>query len=391
MTRSAGWGSRDLFVGRGRRARPSGHKKMGGATLLNGVISGVDEPEHVREHREELIRATIHNRSLETVFQPIVDLKTGSAVGAEALARFSELPIRPPDVWFADAASLGLGVKLEMAALRLALEQLRRLPPGLYLSLNASVETIMSEEFRNSLDDVPAERVVLELTEHTEVLDYELFERSVEHLRSRGVRLAVDDAGAGYASFRHILNLRPDVIKLDIGLTRGIDGDPARRALGAALLTFGLDAYNASIVAEGIETEGEFTTLRALGCPFGQGFFLGRPGRLRLERPKPATVEALWRPTPHASQQHPPLEEHATAAGTASRAQAQPPRSAPHDPVPEAGTPDPGNGHGVVPKKPRRDDHAELLALVAEIRDRDVDGGDRLNLRSSPLKALRVG
>ena len=317
----------------------------------------------MREHREKLIRVTIANRAHETVFQPIVDLNSGGAVGAEALARFAEPPIRPPDVWFAEAASLGLGVELEMAALRLALEQLRQLPPGLYLSLNASVETIMSEEFGASFADVPAERVVLELTEHTEIRDYVQFERTIEDLRSKGVRLAVDDAGAGYSSFRHILNLHPDVIKLDIALTRGIDGDPARRALGSALMTFGLDAYNASIVAEGIETEGEFKTLRALGCPFGQGYYLGRPGKLQAARPDPAPVpgEALWRPDHDASPSTPPLHEEPSVADAAPRA----------------------------PEAARAGDHTPALADAAVGSDREPTQGPRA-ARQGPRRPRRV-
>jgi EAL domain-containing protein (putative c-di-GMP-specific phosphodiesterase class I) len=199
-------------------------------------------------------------------------------------------------VWFAEAASVGLGTELELTALDLALGQLHRLPAGLYLSLNASAETIMSEPFRAILADVPAERIVLELTEHTPIDDYLRFERSIRDLRSKGVRLAVDDAGAGFSSFRHILDLHPDVIKLDIGLTRGIDRDPARQALGRALLTFGLETYNTTIVAEGIETEGELATLRSLGCPSGQGFFLGRPSRLPNQQTVPAAPVPLLVP-----------------------------------------------------------------------------------------------
>ncbi len=278
----------DLFIARkgiilrGReRMRVSSHQTDASSRRSkNGDV----EAERRRERQDQLIRVTIANRALETHFQPIVDLSTGQAVGAEALARFAQLPVRPPDAWFADAASVGLGIELELTALDLALEQLHRLPPGLYLSLNASVETIMSDQFRATLADVPAERIVLELTEHTPVVDYLAFQQSVQHLRSQGVRLAVDDAGAGFSSFRHILNLKPDVIKLDIGLTRGIDRDPARQALGRALLTFGLETYNATIVAEGIETRGELTMLRSLGCPIGQGFFLGRPRRLAYQR-----------------------------------------------------------------------------------------------------------
>jgi EAL domain-containing protein (putative c-di-GMP-specific phosphodiesterase class I) len=217
---------------------------------------------------------------LETHFQPIVDLRSGTAVGTEALSRFAPKPIRPPDVWFAEAAALGLGIELEQIALDSALQQLNRLPSGMYLSLNASVETIMSEQFRATLADAPAERIVLELTEHTPVSDYSVFAERIDELRSRGVRLAVDDAGSGFSSFSHILNLKPDIIKLDIALTRGIDRDPARQALGRALLNFGLETYRTTIVAEGIETKGELATLRSLGCPSGQGFILGRPSRI---------------------------------------------------------------------------------------------------------------
>ena len=295
----------DLFIGRKgtlsrgmERMRLSSLRSRPSGLRLNHDES---EAEQLHEQRDRLIRGTIANRSLETHFQPIVDLRSGRAVGSEALARFAQQPIRPPDVWFAEAASVGLGIELELTALDLALEQLHRLPTGLYLSLNASAETIMTERFRSVLAGVPAERIVLELTEHSPVDDYLQFERSIQDLRSRGVRLAVDDAGAGFSSFRHILDLRPDVIKLDIGLTRGIDRDPARQALGRALLAFGLETYNTTIVAEGIETEGELATLRSLGCPTGQGFFLGRPSRLPNRRPVLAVPVPLLVPELEAS------------------------------------------------------------------------------------------
>jgi EAL domain-containing protein (putative c-di-GMP-specific phosphodiesterase class I) len=166
----------------------------------------------------------------------------------------------------------------------------------MYLSLNATADTIQSEEFRATLNDVPAERIVLELTEHAPVHDYRGLETVIERLRSKGLRVAVDDAGAGFSSLRHILNLQPDVIKLDIALIRGIDRDPARQALGRALLNFASEAYGASIVAEGIETNAELETLRDLGCPCGQGFYLGRPERLSLDLAGPTVPESLWLP-----------------------------------------------------------------------------------------------
>jgi EAL domain-containing protein (putative c-di-GMP-specific phosphodiesterase class I) len=238
------------------------------------------QAEETINRRDRFTRITLGNQSLQTLFQPIVDIRTGGTVGAEALTRFNVPPFRPPDLWFSEAAELGLGTDLEVRALRSAFEQLVSLPTGLYLSVNASPATIVSPEFRSSIGEIPLERVVLELTEHTGIDDYQLFGTAISEMRSNGLRLAVDDAGAGYSSFRHILNLAPDIIKMDISLTRGIDIDPARRALGSALLTFGLDAYNASIVAEGIETLSEMVTLQNLGCCYGQGFYLGRPATI---------------------------------------------------------------------------------------------------------------
>lgn len=291
----------DVFVKKRGVFRGTGHRKSSvRGKAGNGGTSRRDEKaaKVVNEQREEVIRDAITHRSLVTHFQPIVDLRSGQPIGVEALSRFGQLPVRAPDAWFAEAASVGLGVELELIALESALEQLHLIPAGVYLSLNASVETMVTDEFLELIAGVASERIVLELTEHTKVVDYPLFAQKIEHVRSRGVRVAVDDAGAGYSGLAHILNLKPDVIKLDISLTRGIDKDPARRALGRALLSFGLDAYNASLVAEGIETEGELETLRSLGCPCGQGFFLGRPALLATQpgRKTPAPLPPLLMP-----------------------------------------------------------------------------------------------
>ncbi|HXW31543.1 MAG TPA: EAL domain-containing protein [Acidimicrobiales bacterium] len=360
----------DLFlVKKGRLTR---RLRQAGSGL---EVVGTRGPELDREQREERVRRVLAQRSLEMFLQPIMDLKSGRSVGVEALSRFRVEPVRPPDVWFSEAASVGLGIDLEMLAVGKALEILPRLPSGLYLSINASVDTIMSERFRQVLSGEATDRIVLEITEHTRVSDYATFRQRIQELRSMGLRLAVDDAGAGYASFRHVLNLRPDVIKLDIGLTRGIDSDPARRALGSALLTFGLDAYNASMVAEGIETAAELDTLRDLGCPLGQGFYLGRPGRLRTETPAIAQPGPL--PLPHPSEEPPDGRSPEV------------PR-APETPAPVEGQvirleiPAPPAGTAVeedlsVPER-HREDYAQLLALAAEIRElqKAADGREAL-------------
>ena len=250
------------------------------ASLLHRSKSEPADDEQLLHQTEQRIRHIIDNRSLETHFQSIVNLRTGQAQGVEALSRFAHVPARTPDIWFAEAASVGLGTELEIAAVEVALAEIDQLPVGMYMSINASPATILSEEFQDCLAGVQAERLVLEVTEHNPITDYGQFATGIADLRSRGIRLAVDDAGSGHAGFAHLIDLKPDIIKLDIALTRGIDRDPARQALGRALLQFGLDAYRTTMVAEGIETKDELTTLRSLGCPVGQGFALGRPGRL---------------------------------------------------------------------------------------------------------------
>ncbi len=257
------------------------------ASLLHRSTADHGAAQRLLAETEQRIRRIIDNRSLETHFQAIVNLRTGRPQGVEALSRFAQQPSRPPDRWFAEAASVGLGSELEIAAVEVALAEIDRLPTDMYMSINASPATILSDEFHDCLAEVQAERVVLEVTEHTPITDYVQFAAGIADLRSRGIRLAVDDAGSGYAGFAHLIDLKPDIVKLDIALTRGIDRDPARQALGRALLQFGLDAYRTTMVAEGIETKGELLTLRSLGCPVGQGFALGRPGRLIHPSPPP--------------------------------------------------------------------------------------------------------
>lgn len=216
---------------------------------------------------------------LTMAFQPITDLSRNTIAGFEALARFSAEPHRTPDAWFADAAEVGLGVELEMTALAAALEGLERIPNDAFLSVNASAETACSGALAVELARVDLSRVVLEITEHAVVASYESVVAALRPLRAAGMRLAVDDAGAGVASLLHILELGPELIKMDISLTRGVDTSPARAALAFALVSFGR-ATGAAILAEGIETAAELDAVSRLGVRYGQGYLLGRPGPL---------------------------------------------------------------------------------------------------------------
>lgn len=249
------------------------------------------------EKKRERVQNILRTGAVKMVFQPIVALDTGRIFGAEALARFPGRRDKAPDAWFAEAADVSLGAELEVAAVRAALCELDRLPAETYLFVNVSPASVTSAELRRLLAEVPAGRVILELTEHTLVPNYEELDRSLSDLRADGVLVAVDDAGAGFASMQHILNLRPDVIKLDKALTHGIDEDPARRALVAALLKFGTE-IGADILAEGIETEAQLASLRVLGVRYGQGYLLGEPTALPLP---PSSSRGRLRPNRRAA------------------------------------------------------------------------------------------
>lgn len=234
-----------------------------------------------RRRQIEGFRAVLDRRAITMVFQPIVELSTMRSVGVEALARFSSTPVRSPDQLFAEAASVGLGVDLELLAVEAALARIDQLPAYAYMSVNLSPGAVIDERTATVLQSV-ANRAVVEITEHAVVDDYDRLARSLNQLRSSGVRVAVDDAGSGYASLQHILRVQPDIIKLDIALTRSLHDDPARRALAGALVTFAAE-IGASITAEGIEADDELRALRDLGVECGQGYHLGRPAP--LDRP----------------------------------------------------------------------------------------------------------
>ena len=219
------------------------------------------------------VQGVIEARAFTPVFQPIVDLATRQFVGYEALTRFFDGT--RPDLRFLAADEVGMMVRLEMACLHVQVEQARRLPPGSFLSLNVSPTLALC--VTPLLDVVAAvdRPVVLEVTEHAEIDDYPRLMAALDQVRSHAM-LAVDDAGAGYAGLHHILELRPQYVKLDISLVRNIDSDPARQAMVTGMARFA-ESVGCDLIAEGIETENELTTLKLLRVAYGQGYFLARP------------------------------------------------------------------------------------------------------------------
>lgn len=242
------------------------------AQQINKDRESTRQQRAIRAHIEHVIEAG----AFHIVFQPIWNFQTGRPAGFESLSRFTAEPLRSPDKWFAEAAEAGLGIELELATIGAALRASEILPPDMYVAVNASAEAITSGLFAEVLAGFPLQRLVIELTEHRIIENYTAVTAAVEELRARGAKLAIDDAGAGYAGLQHIVQLNPDIIKLDMALTRNVDSDPARRALAAALIFYSNET-GCSILAEGIETEQELMTLKLLGINKGQGYYLGRP------------------------------------------------------------------------------------------------------------------
>ena len=241
-------------------------------TLLQRAV------DHLR--RGDDLRRSLGRAPARTLLQPVVHLGTSETAGFEALSDLSTRDLEGAESWFRDAAVLGLGEQFELVLLTIALEELQSLPDDAYLSVNVSPQTVMSAHLPALLDDVDHGRLVLELTEHMPVEDYVALNAVLKRLRRSGIRVAVDDAGAGFSSLNHILLIRPEIVKLDVSLIRDIDTDVARRSLVAGLCRFTAE-IGADCVAEGVETDAQARTLRELGVAYGQGWHLGPPRRRR--------------------------------------------------------------------------------------------------------------
>jgi EAL domain-containing protein (putative c-di-GMP-specific phosphodiesterase class I)/CheY-like chemotaxis protein len=255
-------------------------KLMAAAIDYASILTAVAGPALADRRETVEVRARLKRdlaaRAFYPVFQPIVALETRQVVGFEALTRFNDGTA--PNVRFAEASAFGLGVDYELSAIEAALAEAPKLPKGSFLTMNVSPAVALGAGRRlRRLLTGAARPVVLELTEHVAIEDYANLRDAIAALGE--VEIAVDDAGAGYASMRHILEIRPAFAKLDISLVRGIDGDELRQAMAAGFQYYALRS-GCRLIAEGVETEDEASSLRALGVDFGQGYLFGRPERL---------------------------------------------------------------------------------------------------------------
>jgi EAL domain-containing protein (putative c-di-GMP-specific phosphodiesterase class I) len=243
---------------------------------LLGELNEFGPAERGREDLRLAIADLIESEGFDIAYQPVIELSGDRCVGLEALARFPE-PFGPPDETFAAAEKVGIGVELERAAMRQACEILPRLAPGQFLSLNASPAALLAlARGAVHVEDVPWARIVVEVTEHSAIEAYAALQQELTPLRQLGLRLAVDDVGAGYASLRHVLELRPDFIKLDRWLIVGVAEDGGRRAAVSAFVALAGE-LGSTVIAEGVERREDLEALRELGLDAAQGYLLGGP------------------------------------------------------------------------------------------------------------------
>jgi PAS domain S-box-containing protein len=243
------------------------------------LLTDAKHPRVFREIHRRGVLEILRTEELTIAFQPIVDLGTGEVCGVEALSRFPTRTSVPPDVVFAEADNAGLGSALELLAIRRALLEARVLDASLHVALNVSPGVLTNPSLLDAIvaSGIDPTRVIVEITEHVSVADYSVLALPRQRLRELGIRLAVDDAGSGYASLRHILTLAPDVIKIDRALVTDLNADRARRALVGAVVAFAKEMGATSVIGEGVETQAELDALMALGVDAAQGYHLGRP------------------------------------------------------------------------------------------------------------------
>jgi diguanylate cyclase (GGDEF)-like protein/PAS domain S-box-containing protein len=245
------------------------------AELIGALMESPAGPTKILADQREAIRRVVAERDFEVVFQAVHNVSTGKVVGVEALTRFQCEPFRP-DLVFGEAALLGLGIELETAVIARVLSLMPQLPNDGFVAVNISPSTVLSTPWAELLAGVDPSRLVLEITEHDAVESYDALDEVLAACRARGMRVAVDDVGAGFSSFSHVLEIAPEFIKIDQSITRNIDADDARRRLAQSIAEFAAQ-IGATVIAEGVESQGELDAVSAAGIPWAQGFYLSRP------------------------------------------------------------------------------------------------------------------
>ena len=232
-------------------------------------------PRAARSHDAIALDRLVTASDLSVVFQPIVSLRDGQLFAYEALARCSRAALQNPMVLFERAVSAGCVGLLGRMIRELAVSY----GAGTPLFLNVHPQELQEAWLVRPDDPLYSHDhdVYLEITESVPLTHYQLCIDVLRELRARGgVKLVVDDLGAGYSNLKRISDLEPKVVKLDRGLISGIDRSQRQRRLVASVVQLCVD-LDASVVAEGIETEDEFNALADTGTHYGQGYLFARP------------------------------------------------------------------------------------------------------------------
>lgn len=227
----------------------------------------------------EQVEAVVEAGGIPIAWQPIVSLETREVLGYEALARFASLEGEEelsPAAWFAAASSYGIRQRLELAAVRDACAGLADLPPAVFISLNVSPATVADPAFKDAIEGVAGDRLILEIAEDAVADASDDVQEALSSLRDAGVRIALDDTGSGLVSLRQLLDIRADIIKIDTDIVRGIDVDVTNQAIAFSLKSLA-ERTGAFSLAEGVETEEEAEMLAALEISAAQGYLFGRP------------------------------------------------------------------------------------------------------------------
>ena len=251
-------------------------------SLLGDLIGPDLDDQRRNEQLFDAFTQLIDSGRVTLASQPIVDIRSGSCLGVETLARFPR-PFGRPDRAFAAAYEVGLGLEVERLVVRKGWDLLPYISHGQFLSMNLSPNALFKLADRaNGRSGLPLESLCIEITEHDVVENYAAMRRRLSSLRERGLRIAIDDAGAGYASLRHIVELKPDYVKIDRSLIHGIADDHARRVAVSAFVLLALD-LDATIIAEGVERADDLATVRDLGVHAAQGYLIAKPSPRRAD------------------------------------------------------------------------------------------------------------
>ena len=251
--------------------------------------AAVFEVERVARERTGILERIILEETLSTVYEPIIELSSHNVLGYEALTRGpAGTGLESPQKLFSLAYDANLEFELDSVCRRLALENARGIEPGRKLFLNILPTSIHDPEFgelriRKVLESLslPPQNLVLEISEREAISNFQIFREAIGHFSSLGCQIALDDIGSGYSSLETALELSPDYLKIDMTLVRGVDEHAPKQELLRGLQSLA-QKLNADVIAEGIETEGEFEAIRGLGIRYGQGYAIGRGAPLHL-------------------------------------------------------------------------------------------------------------